>query len=211
MRKILAALAVTPLALMALAGPATAAKPTVIRSTERVAYAVAASEGDLSKFVVIPSLTRTGPVLSLWQGTADGAGGSVETRLETNRGFTFTIDKARLGTARLVATDLPASTCTWVEDQEIGCVDTTVDIDLTWTGVGRITRAGSTSHEVGDGFRLVSHGRGTSRGATVTGSITIGTTTLPAPDHAELGTYQNVEMLHCTGTACPQPAPQRSR
>lgn len=211
MRKMLAALAVTPLALMALAGPATAARPTVIRTTERTAYAVASSEGELSKFVVIPSLTRTGPLLSLWQGSADGAGGSVETRVDTNRGFTFTIDKARLGTATLVATGLPATTCTWVEDQQTGCVDTTVDIDLTWTGVGAISRGGSTSHEMGDGYRLVSHGRGTSRQATVTGSITIGTTTLDTPDHAELGTYQNFEMLHCTGAACPQPEPQRTR
>lgn len=211
MKKTLAALAVTPLALMALAGPAAAAKPTVTRTTERVAYAVASSDAELSKFVVIPSLTRTGPLLTLWQATADGAGGSVETTVDTNRGFTFTIDKGRLGSATLVATNLPASTCTWQEDQKIGCVDTTVDINLRWTGFGGITRGGSTSHEMGDGFKLVSHGRGTSRGATVAGSITIGTTTLDAPDYAELGTYQNFEMLHCTGAACPQPEPQRSR
>lgn len=209
MNKTLAALAVTPLALMALAGPATAAKPTVTRTTESVAYAVASSEAELSKFVVIPSLTRTGPQLSLWQATADGAGGSVETTVETNRGFTFTIDKGRLGSATLVATNLPASTCTWQDDQKLGCVDTTVDINLRWTGFGRITRGGTTSHQMGDGFKLVSHGKGTSRGATVAGSVSIGTTTLDAFDYAELGTYKNFEMVHCTGTACPQPEARR--
>jgi hypothetical protein len=165
----------------------------------------------MSKFFVFTALSRTGPQLVFQYGKADGVGGSVETMVDTNQDFTLTFGKGRLASATLVAEKVPALTCTYQDDVQTGCVSSNVDISLSWTGFGPVSRGGWTSHEISDGFKLISHGSGTSRSATVTGSITVDKTTLNTFDYAELGANKSFEMTHCTGTACPQPEPQRSR
>lgn len=211
MKRTLAAVAAIPLALVALAAPASAAKPQVTRTADSGSYAAASTELEMAKFFVNPVATRSGTHLTLWYGKADGAGGSVETMVQADHGFTFTIDRARLGSATLVGTGLPATTCTWHEDTELGCVSSSVDVSLTWKGEGAIARGGSTSHEKRAGFMMVTHGSGTSRNATVSGSVHVGGTSISTFDYAELGTFRNFQMVHCTGAACPPPEALRVR
>lgn len=209
MKRTLAALVVAPLALVTLASTATAARPEVTRYVENATYADAGSELSLAKGFVNVVKTRTGYELYLSFGTADGMGGSVDTSvMGATEGFTFTTSKVPLRSAQLTAEGLAAETCTWEYDEQIGCVDTTVDIQLAWTGTGKIAREHSTWHFKGDGTSVNAHGSSTFRDAEITGFVSGEGWTVDSFDWASLGTYRSLEIDRCWGDACLEPEPE---
>jgi len=195
---------VAPLAILALAAPATAAEPDVTRTSESAASAVTGSELEAGRWFAEADLTKSGPRLNLWYGTFDEDGG-VETKVEATSGFSFRIARARLTSARLVAEDLPGLTCTYQGEEETGCVATPVDLSITWTGQGSIARGGSSFREKGDGYMIVGHGTGTTRDAAVTGTFTLGDVVVDASGNGALGTYKNFESMRCQPGACEFP------
>jgi hypothetical protein len=205
--------AVTPLALMALGGPAVAAKPEVTHTTYTSAYADAYwSSGEGESYVeggVHAALTSDGPELWVWQITPSTEGGFVETTLTGEGDHTFTIDKGRLGSASLVGEDLATETCTYDEEgTKLGeCEPGSIDIDLTWTGEGKISRGGLTERFKGDGFSINVHVTSTDRAASVEGAIT-GAIDVEEFGEAMLGTYKQVETKRCVADACEEPEPE---
>ncbi|HVG07277.1 MAG TPA: hypothetical protein VNM67_06190 [Thermoanaerobaculia bacterium] len=53
-----------------------------------------------------------------------------------------------------------------------------VTVDLTWTGVGEVSRDNKNEHSSFPGMRMMRHERGTSRDAVATGSVLLGTQNL---------------------------------
>lgn len=211
MKRIVAVLAATPLVLMAFAGPANAAKPEVTHLNDSGVFADAywhSEDGNtFTDSNVSVFKTKSGTELHLSHSTAqwDG-GGSIATFADAVSGFTFTMSK-RLGTARLVAEDLPVSTCTYDENGEVvgECEDSTVDVALTWTGEGALTRGSVSEHVKFDGGSMNVHITFMNRAATVTGSVTGFDLSADELQGASLGAEKQVKTGRCTGAACEAP------
>ncbi len=212
MRRHLAALAVTPLAMMAFAGPAAAqshagSPVTHLNERSRSAEAQWTSEsgGLVTESGVMVYRTSAGTELHLWRATygPDGPSGVVVTSADADSGFTFTISR-QLTTATVTATDLPVLTCTLDEYGEpIGeCTTSTVDVTLTWTGEGKITRGSYTEHQKGDGYSLNVHATWTSRAASVAGSVTGFDLSAANLSYASLSQNKQVKTGRCFGDAC---------
>jgi hypothetical protein len=209
MKRALAVAAVTPLALLALAGPAVAAQQEVVHTTFTSAYADtfwSSGEGDsYSEGGVHAALTSDGPELYVWQSGPELSDGYVVTDLAGQGDYTFTIDRARLRTARLVADDLATKTCTfdWDGNQVGTCKRGSIDLDITWTGLGGITRAGHTERYKGDGFSVNATFKSTDRRASADGAVT-GAISTDEFGESMLGAYKSVETMRCN-QACPAP------
>ncbi len=210
MKRLLAALAVTPLALMALAGPATAARPDVTHLNDESWFAEAgwsSESGDLVTYTYASARTGTGGTeLNLSQGTfdpEDPSSGTVETTATASSGFTFTISN-KLSSATLVAEDLPVKTCTLDEFGEpIGdCTFSTVDVMLTWTGQGVLTRGSYSDRIKGDGFSMNVHMTWQDRDATVTGDVSGFDLDTAHLDWAYMHHEKQVKTGRCVGEAC---------
>lgn len=209
MRRLIAILAATPLALLALAGPADAAKPEVIHTSYSSASADVywSSEGEsYLEGGVHAALTSDGPELYVWQSMSNPGGGYIETTVTDAGDYSFTIDRGRLRSARLLADDVTTSTCTYDEEyNQVGdCEVGSVDIDLTWTGQGSISRGNYTERYKNDGFSVNVHVTSTDRSAIVDGAIA-GTISFDQFADGMLGTYKQVETKRCAVDACPAP------
>lgn len=105
---------------------------------------------------------------------------------EGSSGFTFTIDRPNLANASVSGSGLPAMTCTYDANfNQLGCTDTTIDVNVTWTATEPISRAVFNSHVSHEPFSENFHANGTSRLGNATG--TIGDETLTT-----LGNYLSV-------------------
>jgi hypothetical protein len=207
MRRALIGLAVTMFTVLALAGPASAASGQVTQFKFHGTFAEAmwftssdTSTADTSVHVS----TEQGSVLIVDQFIADFANGTfTETFAEVTSGFSFAIDKALLGNASLSGSGVPATTCTFDRDFNlIGCSATTIDVNVTWTAQGPISRGVFNHHFKSDGFSEIDHFNGTDRDATATG--TVGGLPLSASDleFADLGTTNAAIITICIGTSC---------
>lgn len=212
MRRTLAVLAATPLALVALGGPASAAGPDVTHTTYSAANADAYwSSGEGASYIegtLTAALTRTGPVLDVWQLTPYGSEGFVTTTVtQAKTGFTFTIDFARLQSATLVAENLAGEVCTYEDESDADgdCVPTSLDISVRWTGEGPITSGSSNERFKADGFSINVHSQSKGRDATAAGSITGGTIDVDGFDFASLSSVKYTETKRCTADACEAP------
>lgn len=176
-------LALTPLTVVAFALPAGAASP-VGHSRSSTAYATAtwSAETDTSyteTTVDVVSSTSDGTMglyVSRIDVTRDSEGNDtriVETMLETGQGFSFAIDAKQLSGATLTAEGLPATTCSFDprSNEDAECTDTTVSLDVTWTGQGAITRSVINEHRTGGGSTLNVHISGVSRDALASGTV----------------------------------------
>ena len=127
------------------AGPAVAAA-TVTRVTFHGTSAEAVwRQGDPSFFTetfVTVTKMPNGQQLSVGQITenydSEGAfTGAVGTSTRVTTGFSSTIDASQLANASASGSDLPATTCTYDTNYDlIGCVDSTIDVNVSWTGQG---------------------------------------------------------------------------
>ena len=99
--------------------------------------------------------------------------GSTVKHAAVTGGYAFAIDKAKLDSATVVATDLPATLCRFDANWDpIGpCDETTVDVHAAWTGEGLVARSVKNDHYRYHGFGLIEHSNGTQRDATATALV----------------------------------------
>ena len=117
--------------------------------------------------------------------------------------FTFTIDERGLTTATVTAADVRARTCTYDADfNQTTCTRTRIDLEVTWTGRGSISRGGYNDRSIGDGYRFISHFNGTWRKAIATGTIGDVTYTKDDVSYAELGFARSGSIEVCLGRDC---------
>jgi len=211
MRRALTGLAVAALALLALAGPASAASAQVthfrLSGTFAHAFWITRSATAITDDFVAASKSNQGPALLVDQFSENlDANGSItgftDTLADVTSGFSFAVQQP-LASASVSASGLPANTCSYDANFNlIGCTDTTIDATASWTGQGPISRSLSNTHFKSDGFSLTEHFSGTGRAATATG--TVGGLTLTAGDlvDAEMGTTNDSIVTVCVGNSC---------
>jgi hypothetical protein len=214
MRRTLIGLAAAALTLLTLAGPASAATGQVKQVTHYrfsgtfadAGWYISSATSSTSTYVNV-SQSNQGTELIVNQYTAnfDANGnftGETDTYADVTGGFSATIEKS-LGSALTSGSGLPATTCTYDANySQIGCSDTTIDVNASWTGQGPITRSVFNQHFKTVGFSENDHFTGTSRTATATG--TAGGLTLSAADlqYADLGTTKSGTTTICIGSSC---------
>lgn len=179
MKRAMAVVAVAALGLFGAAGTAGAEGSPVSHARSNTASAQAdwyAESGDQFSETGVwagSSLSGAGSELHLWKTVGTLGGESTTINADATSGFTFTIDAKRLSGASLTATDLPASLCTFDENgEQVGeCTDTTVDVDVSWTGQGVITSGSYTDHVRSGNSMTKVHVQWTDRDAVATGSL----------------------------------------
>jgi hypothetical protein len=99
--------------------------------------------------------------------------GSTVKHAAVTGGYAFAIDKAKLGTATVDATAVPATLCRFDANwNPIGaCQAVTLDVQATWTGEGLIARSVKNDHYRYRGFGLIEHSNGTQRNATASAIV----------------------------------------
>ncbi|HEX2309049.1 MAG TPA: hypothetical protein VHI14_12075 [Jatrophihabitantaceae bacterium] len=128
--------------------------------------------------------------------------GATDTIADVTSGFSFALGQS-LASASLSGSGLPATTCTFDANfNQIGCTASTIDVTVTWTGQGPISRGVTTSHSKSDGFSVTNHFNGTFRDATATG--TVGGLTLSASElhFADLAITKTGTTIVCIGNGC---------
>jgi hypothetical protein len=211
MRRAFVGLAVTTVAVLALAGPANAAPGQVTHSQFNGPFADAvwsssSATSSTNTFVNVFKSRQGSATLFVDQliGNLDANGnftGGTDTFAFVTSGFSFTIDAKQLTTASVSGSGLPATTCTLdASGNEVGCTDTTIDVNVTWIGQGPISRGTSTSHSKADGFSLTIHTNGTDRNATATG--TVGGLAMGDSQFADLGNSNSGQTTLCIGNSC---------
>jgi hypothetical protein len=123
------------------------------QSNERIAFGVwsgATSNGTVvdTRISVVQS-PRDGNSVAIYL-TDSNLDGSrfVEITAEARSGFSLRIAR-NLSGAHVSGSDLPGTRCVYVNHEVTGCADITVDVDVTWTGVGpieHIVQGGSGMH-----------------------------------------------------------------
>lgn len=218
MRRVLTVIAVSLLGVLSLAGPASAAPGQVTHFTDKGTFAEAdwqvTAGTTFTETYLNVSASSTGSQLFLQRfvGHKDAEGeviGDTLTTVEVQDGFTFTINASKLSSASVRATDLPAQVCDIDANGELvePCASTTVDLNVTWTGVGPISRSVSNSHYGTEGFRINEHFSGTSRQAVATGTVAGSTLTVDDLQGASLGKNKSGTTKSCTD--CPPEATAR--
>ena len=213
MRRALIGLAVTALTVLAVAAPASAAPGQVKQVTHfrfsgtfaEAGWSISSATSSTSTYVNVSQSTQ-GTELYVDQFTENLANGNItgatDTFADVTSGFSLTIEKS-LASASTSGSGLPATTCTYDADfNQIGCSDTTIDVNANWTGQGPITRSVYNNHFKTVGFSENDHFSGTSRTATATG--TVGGLTLSAAElqGADLGTAKSGTTTICIGSSC---------
>ncbi|GAA2152433.1 hypothetical protein FHX52_0744 [Humibacillus xanthopallidus] len=182
MKRAMAVVAATALGLVAFtgtAGSAGAAGIPVTHVRSNLAFADAGwfkESGDkfwATGVSAVKSLWGSGSELHLSKTSGTMGGARTEVSADVTSGFTFTVDAKRLGSASVSATDLPAIQCTYDENgEQVGeCTDTTVDVNVTWSGQGAISQGSYTEHVRTGGSMMRLHVLWTSREAGASGSL----------------------------------------
>jgi len=211
MRRALITTVVAAIAVLASAGTADAARGQTFHVRFHGTFAEAAWETSTSNTVTdtysVAQSSKTGDELFVDQFTAnlDDQGnftGGTDTFVDVTTGFSFGMT-SRLRSAQVSGRGIPATSCTFDQDfNQIGCSDTTISVDASWTGVGPIAHETFHDHFRSDGFSENDHFTGTARNATATGTIggiSLGTDALI---FADMGTAKSGSSVVCIGNNC---------
>jgi hypothetical protein len=119
------------------------------------------------------SLSGSASELHIYQTVGQIGGRTTGLTADATAGFAFTIDSKRLGGASLSATNLPATVCTYTSRGAVvgKCAQTTIDVELTWTGQGAVAKENHNEHVTLNGSSMHIHVVTTSRDALATGSL----------------------------------------
>jgi hypothetical protein len=201
-------LLIPALAVAISAGPAVAAA-TVTRTTFHGTTAEAVwRQADLSFFretTVSVARMPNGQRLTVHVFTEnyDSAGsptGTVGTSTRVTTGFSYTIDGSQLSSASVTGSDLPATTCARdANNNLIGCVDTTIDVNASWTGQGVLVRGEFHFHDRTGSITVTSHSYGVFRDATASGVVDGNTLTPGDLFFAYIGRLVSGETVICIG------------
>lgn len=208
MRRTIVGLAAT--ALLALAGPASAAtgQVTKFRFSGPFADALWSTGSATSSTATSINVSKTtqGSQLFVDQFTVnfDANGfltGATDTSAAVTSGFSFALPQS-LANASLSALGLPTTTCTYDANLNlVGCTSTTIDVSLSWTGQGPITRGVQNDHVKSDGFSETDHFNGTFRNAAASGTVA-GLTLTASDGQADVGTTKSGTITRCIGNSC---------
>lgn len=179
MKRAMAVAAVAAVSLLGITGTAGAVGSPVTHVRSNMAFADASwyrESGDhfwASSVTAGRSLSRSGSELHLWKAEGTMGGSTTSINADVTSGFTFTIDARHLSSASLSATNLPATRCTYDENGELvgQCTDTAVDVSITWSGQGAISKGSYSEHVRTGGSSMKVHVLWTSRDARATGSL----------------------------------------
>lgn len=128
--------------------------------------------------------------------------GASDTFADVAGGYTFRIAK-KYGSASVSGSGIPAQRCTYDANFDlIGCNDTTIGVNVTWTATGPLTHDTSNDHFKGDGFSFNDHFNGATREASASGTIAGHTFTADDVEFADLGRVNSGSIERCIGTAC---------
>jgi len=212
MRRALIGLAVTALALLAFAGPASAAPGQVTQfrfhGTFADAFWFTSSATSFTATTVSASQSMQGSELFVDQftGNVDANGnftGGTDTSADVTTGFSFAIEKAQLTKGSTSGSGLPATTCTFdALGNVISCSATTIDVTVAWTGQGPIARAVANDHFKTAGFSESDHFNGTDRAATASGTVAGSTLSASELQFGDLGFANSGTITRCIGTSC---------
>src|SRR5215469_1334770 len=170
MKRALIGLAVTTFAVLAFAGPASAApgQVTSIRIHGTFANALWFSFTSNSSTSTAVTATPSELVVDQFTSNTDANGnftGGTDTFADVTSGFSFSIDKAHL-TVASTAGSVPGTTCAVdVNGNETNCTAITIDVTAAWTGQGPILRTTANTHFSAAGFSETQHLNGTNRAA----------------------------------------------
>jgi hypothetical protein len=211
MKRALIGLAVTAVTVLAFAGPASAASGQVTRFNVHGTFADAFWFSSTATSFTATSVSvqqSQGSQLAVDQFTAntDANGnitGGTDTFANVTSGFSFTADKAQLTTGSTSGSGLPATTCAVdANGNDINCSATTIDLTVTWTGQGPITRGVSNDHFKTAGFSQNDHFNGTDRAATATATIAGNTLSASDLQFGDLGFANSGTIVRCIGNSC---------
>jgi hypothetical protein len=212
MRRALIGLAGTAFAVLALAGPASAAPGQVTQvrfnGTFAEVFWSTSSATSFTNFEVNVSTSKQGSELYVdhFTGNLNAMGnftGGTDTFADVATGFSFAIDKTHLTSASTSGSGLPAMTCSVdVSGNESGCSATTMDVTVTWTGQGPITRAVLNQRFKSSGFSVTDHSSGTDRAAAATGTVAGSTLGASELVFADLGFTNSGTITRCIGLSC---------
>lgn len=195
-------LAVAALTVLALAGPASAARGQVTHLRFQGSFAEGFwATGNTGTFINAGASKKEGSGVVVDQVTTDPQTGNA-TETIAKGSASVTIDRSSLTSASVSASGLQGTTCTFDETgNQIGnCTSTTVDVTATWTGEGPISRAVSNEHFKTGGMSVTTHFNGTFRNATATVQVT----GLPQPlgelQFADLGNTKQGDTTVCVGS-----------
>jgi hypothetical protein len=131
--------------------------------------------------------------------------GHVETisALPATSGFTYTFDKNRLTSAAVTASGLPATTCSYDATYNlIGCSDTVMDVQVTWTGLDPLERGVFVDHFRSGSFFETDHTIGLARDATASGAINGLGLTAADQTYGRLNASTGGQIIICGGMGC---------
>jgi hypothetical protein len=212
MRRGLIGLAVTALAVLAFAAPASAASSHVFRFSFHGSFADAfwstSTATSFTDTTVSASKSANGSQLLVDQftGNVDANGnflGGTDTSADVTTGFSFLIDKAQLTTGSTSGLGLPGTTCTIdANGNIISCSPTTIDVTVAWTGQGPITRGVANDHFKSAGFSVNDHFNGTDRAAGAAGTFAGNALNASDLQFADLGFTNSGTITRCFGIGC---------
>jgi hypothetical protein len=207
----LAAFAVAGTMLMGVA-PASAADapPQVIHESSSGSLAGGIWFTDVGDDLVVTVLratqSRPDREFSLFQITFTGEEQEVftVTSADVTSGFSFSIDPAKLASARVIGSNMPGTTCTHdIDFNVIACDDTTIDVDASWSAVGALRRLHSGADVYQDeNIKVVRRFEGLTRNATATAvvnGLALGSSEEPNTD---LGILRGGYTTICFGNDC---------
>ncbi len=215
MKRALIGLAVTALTALAVAAPASAASSQAAQATHvsfKGNYASAAwlthlAGSDISTYISVSQTTQGYQLYAIQNTDYFDAGGNYTGETSTwvegaTSGFSFALAPS-LASASLGASALPATIYTYdANGFVIDSSTTTIDINVSWTGQGPITRSVSNHHIQSAGSSETEHTNGTQRDATVTATFAGFT---PSPANLQWASLENDKsgtITVCTGSSC---------
>jgi len=204
MRRALLGLVVAVLASLVVAAPANA---TVFREHFHGTIAEAGwfTSTSTSDTFTSVSASKSELFVDVFTETFDASGnftGATDTFADVTGGFSFSIN-GKLSSAHVSGSDLPAQTCTYDADFNlVGCTDTTVSVDVSWTATGPLSHGTFNDHFKVDGFSFNDHFSGASRDATASGSVAGQALGADDLEFADLLRANSLSISRCIGANC---------
>jgi len=212
MKRVLIGLATTAFAVLAFAGPASAASGQILQfkfhGTFADAFWFSSTDTSFTATSVGVQQSSHGSELFVDRFIANtDANGNLtsgtDTFADVTSGFSFNVDKAKLTTGSTSGSGIPATTCAVdANGNEFNCNATTIDLTVNWVGQGPIARQVSNNHFKVTGFSENDHFNGTDRAATATGTFSGSTLSATDLQFADLGFANSGSILRCIGNGC---------
>ncbi len=207
MRRAIVALVLTALAVLSIGTPAAAATVThfTFHGTFADANWYSGSAAGFTDTFIRASVSTDGPELVVDQtsgrtGKEGAFKGGTETIVDVTSGYSFVMDTARLTSATVSASAVPATTCTLdAEFNRTRCSAMSIDLSASWTGEGPISRNVADNRFRQGAYSIINHLNGTGREATATGLIGGLALTASELQFAKLGTAKSGSTEICVG------------